>query len=529
MKRLQRYYYLVGVPLLLLALGTVVFFDEIASTVRGNPHPQINYIIFVLIAAGGLHMLQHVYRINREGRLLQQFTDRVKDEGSGEATRQWFKEVSHQHDVGEVLELVLDTYGKPVGAVQHAALESELAHFKAQLQRRLLLAQFLSGLMVGMGLLGTFIGLLGALSEIGKLIGSFALGTGMTDPVAAVSSLVTRLTEPMKAMGVAFSASLFGVLGSLIMGMLGVFIKSATGELGSIVQSRVVWLTDLGAGSGASGLSDVQPLQEALSELAQHSPLLKGMTVALDQSERRVRQLLRSMDGVLAQWQLSVQVQQQALERQDEQQREVREQFLALTRMQEVRRQTLAAVERSEQRQAELIGLLHQQQQQLQAALSRPEPMQAMMEKMLQAQEQVSRAQTTQWQNSLQAMSEQMHQERSQWLEHLQAGSKSRQESRGAFISLIERIERAQAENLAQGQQLLERLSHDYTDTQTSQEFMADLLEHTLAQLRSDSRERMELAEQARRWMNEQQDRQEQLVHALISHGNAPSYEATPA
>ena len=75
------------------------------------------------------------------------------------------------------------------------------------------------------------IGLLGALQEIGKLIGSFSVGAGMTDPVAAVNELVARLTEPMRAMGVAFSASLFGVLGSLIMGMLMVFIKSATVEL----------------------------------------------------------------------------------------------------------------------------------------------------------------------------------------------------------------------------------------------------------------------------------------------------------
>lgn len=510
MKRLQRYYYLVGVPLLLLAVGTVVFFDEIASTVRGNPHPQINYIIFFLIAAGGLHMLQHVHRINREGRLLQDFMEKIKVQGSSDAMRRWLSQTG-RHDVSEVLELVLDIHGKPVGGVQHAALESELTHFKTQLQRRLLLAQFLSGLMVGMGLLGTFIGLLGALSEIGKLIGSFAMDSQISDPVAAVSELVARLTEPMKAMGVAFSASLFGVLGSLIMGMLGVFIKSATGELGSIVQSRMVWLTDL-AGSGP----DVQPMQEALSELAEHSPLLKGLTVALDQSERRVRQLLQSMDQLLAQMQASAQTQQATLQHQQGQRQDPHEKFEVVVRTQELLRQTLAAVERGEQRQAEVTALLTQQHQHLQLALAQPDHTHETVVQMLQAQEQASRSQMVHWQDALKFHIEQMQQERAQWLGQLQARAQSQQDARQVSVTLIERIERSQLQSLALGQQLLERLGQEHADTKASQQRTAELLQHTLAELREDSQQRLKLAGQTQRWMEEQQARQEQLVQLLL-------------
>ena len=46
MKRLQRYYIHVGLPVLLLVIGTIAFFEEIAGTVKGNPHPQINYLIW---------------------------------------------------------------------------------------------------------------------------------------------------------------------------------------------------------------------------------------------------------------------------------------------------------------------------------------------------------------------------------------------------------------------------------------------------------------------------------------------------
>ena len=47
-------------------------------------------------------------------------------------------------------------------------------------------------LMVGLGLFGTFIGLLGALAEIGKLIGAFSLATGGSDPSEAIRMLVER-------------------------------------------------------------------------------------------------------------------------------------------------------------------------------------------------------------------------------------------------------------------------------------------------------------------------------------------------
>lgn len=53
------------------------------------------------------------------------------------------------------------------------ALEAELHRYKAKQSRYLILPQFMSGMMVGLGLFGTFIGLLGALAEIGKLIGAF--------------------------------------------------------------------------------------------------------------------------------------------------------------------------------------------------------------------------------------------------------------------------------------------------------------------------------------------------------------------
>ena len=287
MKRLQRYYLIIGIPILLIALGSVYFSHEIMGTISGNPHPQINYLIFFLIVAGCIQMLLHVRRIKSEGKLIVQFSDALLIDKNHGTARKLIEEnlLKSDCDVAEVLELVLDTHNNPVDSVQHSAIESEIGRFSARQNRRLLLAGFMSGMMVGLGLLGTFIGLLGALQEISKLIGSFSASSGMNDPLAAVNELVTRLTEPMKAMGVAFSASLFGVLGSLIMSMFMVFIKSATVELVSLLETRISRLTDLGDGAEAQGSVDADGLSSALGQLAQQSPVLKGLIVAMDQSE----------------------------------------------------------------------------------------------------------------------------------------------------------------------------------------------------------------------------------------------------
>ena len=84
MKRLQLYYWYIGVPVALVFLGALVFWDAIISTVEGNPHPQINYIIFLLVAAGCYQMLAHVRRINKEGSLFRQYRQMVDNAASEE-------------------------------------------------------------------------------------------------------------------------------------------------------------------------------------------------------------------------------------------------------------------------------------------------------------------------------------------------------------------------------------------------------------------------------------------------------------
>ena len=80
------------------------------------------------------------------------------------------------------------------------------------------LARYMIGLLIFLGLLGTFWGLLQTVTSVGDVIGG--LSVGGQDLGAAFDDLKGGLEEPLAGMGTAFSSSLFGLAGSLVLGFL---------------------------------------------------------------------------------------------------------------------------------------------------------------------------------------------------------------------------------------------------------------------------------------------------------------------
>ena len=73
---------------------------------------------------------------------------------------------------------------------------------------------FLAGILVMLGLLGTFLGLLQTIDSVGAAMGSMS-NIGGADP-EAMSGFLTAIAAPLTGMGLAFSSSLFGLAGSLL-------------------------------------------------------------------------------------------------------------------------------------------------------------------------------------------------------------------------------------------------------------------------------------------------------------------------
>jgi len=84
------------------------------------------------------------------------------------------------------------------------------------------------------------------------------------------------------------------------MGVLSVGVRSASSDLVSFVHSDTSLMLDIAPNDEETLDDPAAELAEALGRLSEHSPLLRGLALALDQSERRVRELLGSMATVVA-------------------------------------------------------------------------------------------------------------------------------------------------------------------------------------------------------------------------------------
>jgi len=79
-------------------------------------------------------------------------------------------------------------------------------------------SRYLVGLLVFLGLLGTFWGLLKTIGSVGNVISG--LGIDDTNVAGFFNSLKDGLNAPLQGMSIAFSSSLLGLAGSLILGFI---------------------------------------------------------------------------------------------------------------------------------------------------------------------------------------------------------------------------------------------------------------------------------------------------------------------
>ncbi len=237
-KQLNIYYLFVSLPFILLLTGSVIFFDAIKSTINSNPHPQINYTIFVIILVGGVIVIRNAGRLLREAKALVGFSGAI-DAKTDSVTLQEMAD-GYTCDMAYLLQMVAASGDRSISHQEQAALEHELANVHSRLNRRNALPQYLSGLLVGMGLLGTFIGLLATLGDISALIGSFAdLDMTTADPMVVFRNMIERMKAPMQSMAIAFSASMFGLLGSIILGLMMVGIRRLQGDIYSLLSATI--------------------------------------------------------------------------------------------------------------------------------------------------------------------------------------------------------------------------------------------------------------------------------------------------
>lgn len=128
------------------------------------------------------------------------------------------------------------------------------------------LSRYTIGLLIFLGLLGTFWGLLQTVGSVGDVIGSLSVGGG-SDLAAVFTSLKSGLEAPLNGMGTAFSSSLFGLAGSLVLGFLDLQAGQAQNRFYNDLEEWLSGMTRLSSGALAeTGDQSVPAYVQALLE-----------------------------------------------------------------------------------------------------------------------------------------------------------------------------------------------------------------------------------------------------------------------
>jgi hypothetical protein len=127
------------------------------------------------------------------------------------------------------------------------------------------ISRYLTGLLVFLGLLGTFWGLIETVGSVGSIINNLK-ASGDADSV--FDALKEGLAAPLGGMGISFSSSLFGLAGSLILGFLDLQTSQAQNRFYTNLED---WLAttvqDLGNGAMGGGIADAfTRLQQSVAD-----------------------------------------------------------------------------------------------------------------------------------------------------------------------------------------------------------------------------------------------------------------------
>jgi MotA/TolQ/ExbB proton channel family len=163
-------------------------------------------------------------------------------------------------------------------------------------------SRYMTGLLVFLGLLGTFWGLIETMGSVGSVINNLKPGG---DAAAIFESLKEGLAAPLSGIGISFSASLFGLAGSLILGFLDLQTSQAQNRFYTELED---WLSttvrDLGVGGDATTMAmpgsgalsgDLRLAIERLREAITDSGSNRATTTAMANLAEAIQGLVHHM------------------------------------------------------------------------------------------------------------------------------------------------------------------------------------------------------------------------------------------
>jgi len=155
------------------------------------------------------------------------------------------------------------------------SLRTVLEGIRGRLDESREISRYIVGLLVFLGLLGTFWGLLGTIGAVSGVIGGFDVGDRDFDLM--FKTLKAGLQEPLQGMGTAFSSSLFGLGGSLVLGFLDIQANHAQNRFFNELEEWLSGVTQLVRRTSGTQFEDEQQYPPSEFSHLQFDKLLQEM------------------------------------------------------------------------------------------------------------------------------------------------------------------------------------------------------------------------------------------------------------
>jgi hypothetical protein len=300
--------------LVLCALVVVVLYKQIIVAFFANP--GLNALIGLVLLIGTILAFRQVIRLYPEVAWVNNF--RIADPGLA---------VERYPTLLAPMAAILG--GERTGRMRitQQTMRHLLDSIATRLDEARDISRYMTGLLVFLGLLGTFWGLIETVGSVGKVIDGLKVGG---DAGALFDTLKEGLAAPLGGMGISFSSSLFGLAGSLILGFLDLQSSQAQNrfytDLEDWLATTVREYSGDGAGSGPAG--ELQGAVERLRLTLEEGGASRGTTAAM-------ANLAEAIQGLVAHMRTEQQMIREWADGQGEQNREIRKLLERLARQPE--------------------------------------------------------------------------------------------------------------------------------------------------------------------------------------------------
>jgi hypothetical protein len=247
------------IALILFAFLSAVLYEQIWRAFLANM--WLNGLIVCALIFGIIFAFRQVLRLYREIRWVNNF--RASDPG--------LKVQRAPVLLAPMAAMLRDRRG--LFTLTTSSTRSILDSIASRLDEARDISRYLVGLLIFLGLLGTFWGLLETISSVGRTIS--ALDTNAGDSLVVFEELKAGLEAPLSGMGTAFSSSLFGLAGSLILGFLDLQANQAQNRFYNELENWLAGATEIGVGDKSEPDSEPEirfalvDVQRSISDLGQ--------------------------------------------------------------------------------------------------------------------------------------------------------------------------------------------------------------------------------------------------------------------